>query len=46
MILLRISATVQQWQMLDLASGGGHGGTGYVAGQSWLLIGQHVAQDL
>ena len=32
--------------MLDLASGGGHGGTGHVAGQSWLLRGQHVAQNL
>ena len=27
-------------------SGGRHGGTGHVAGQSWLLGGQHVAQNL
>ena len=31
---------------MDLASGGRHGGTGKVAGQSWLFRGQHVAQDL
>ena len=31
---------------LGLASGGGHGGTGHVAGQSWLLGGQRVAQNL
>ena len=31
---------------LDLASGGRHGDTGNVAGQSWLFRGQHVAQDL
>ena len=29
---------------LGLACGGGHGGTGHVVGQSWLLGGQHVAQ--
>ena len=29
-----------------LASGGRHGGTGSVAGQSWLFRSQHVAQDL
>ena len=36
----------QQWHTLDLASGGRPGGTGKVAGQSWLLRRQHVAQDL
>ena len=31
---------------MDLASGGGHGGTGHVAGQSSLFGGQYVAQNL
>ena len=35
-----------RWYTLDLASGGRHGGTGNVAGQSWLFRSQHVAQDL
>ena len=41
-----VEISQQQWQTLGLASGGGHGGIGHVAGQSWLLGGQHVAQNL
>ena len=36
----------QQWHTLDLACGGRHGGTGNVAGQSWLFRSQHAAEDL
>ena len=42
-MLLRSSATMVN---VGLTSGGGHGGTGHVAGQSRLLGGQHVAQNL
>ena len=38
-----ISSSGMRW---ILASGGRHGGTGNVAGQSWLFRSQHVAQDL